>query len=287
MAVLRTGEVTVDGIRSPLLESGPQDSTEAVIYVHGSPGSCGDFRDLLDRTGEFARAIAIDVPGFGQAGKPDPKDFEYSVPSLGIHLGKQLDELGIERAHLVGHDFGGGFAHFAAMWNPARVGSLAMINTGVLRGYRWHIMARIWRTPVLGELMMLMMNEQGFARAMRELPDDFVAEMWRNLDRDTRRAILALYRGTDHADSTATIPMLRAMDWPSIVIFGADDQYIPARFAERNLETLPSAEVHVLQRAGHWPFIDRPQAFADLLLPFLRDRIAEVPELIEDSALYR
>jgi hypothetical protein len=45
--------------------------------------------------------------------------------------------------------------------------------------------------------------------------------------------------------------------------------------------------VHVLERAGHWPFIDRPQAFADLLLPFLRDRIAQVPELIEDSALYR
>lgn len=286
MVEIRSGNVTVDGLKSPILQSGPTDSTEAVIYAHGSPGSSGDFRDLLARTGEFTRAIAIDSPGFGQADKPHPRDFEYSVPSMGIHLAKQLDELGIERAHFVGHDFGGGFSHFAAMWNPARTGSVSMINTGVLRGYRWHIWAHIWRTRGLGELMMSMMNERGFAMSLRSLPDDFVAEMWSNLDRRTRRTMLALYRSTDHADSTATIPMLRAMNWPSIVIFGADDPYIPPRFAERNLETLPSAEIHVLENAGHWPFIDRPDAFADRLLPFLRNQLGVSTELAPNSAVY-
>jgi pimeloyl-ACP methyl ester carboxylesterase len=218
------------------------------------------------------------MPGFGQADKPHPHDFEYSVPSLGIHLAKQLDELGIERAHFVGHDFGGGFGLFAAMWNPARVGSIAMINTGVLRGYRWHIWARIWRRRVIGELTMMTMNERGFRWSMRGLPEDFVAEMWTDLDRRTRRTILALYRNTDHADSTPTIPMVRAMDWPAIVIFGEDDPYIPGRFAERNLETLPSAEIHLLPSSGHWPFIDQPEAFSDILMPFLRGRVNALSE---------
>jgi pimeloyl-ACP methyl ester carboxylesterase len=286
MAELRSGFVTVDGLRSPLRESGPPDSTEAVIYAHGSPGSSGDFRDLLERTGEFTRAIAIDSPGFGQADKPHPHDFEYSIPSMGIHLAKQLDELGIERAHLVGHDFGGGFAHFAAMWKPGRTASMAMINTGILRGYRWHIWARIWRTPGVGELMMAIMNERGFAGSMKGLPDEFIAEMWGNLDKRTRRTMLALYRATNHEDSTPSIPIIRAMDWPSIVIFGADDPYIPARFAGRNLESLPSAKIHLLENAGHWPFIDRPQAFADLLLPFLREQVGATSEPASNSASY-
>jgi pimeloyl-ACP methyl ester carboxylesterase len=162
-----------------------------------------------------------------------------------------------------------------------------MVDTGVLRGYRWHIWARVWRTPLLGELSMLAMNERGFAGAMNGLPADFVAEMWRNLDRRTRRAILALYRATDHEDQTAMIPVLRAMNWPSIVIWGADDPYIPARFAERNLETLPSATVHLMQGAGHWPFIDRPDEFAALLTPFLRERVAAEAELREISSAYR
>jgi pimeloyl-ACP methyl ester carboxylesterase len=76
------------------------------------------------------------------------------------------------------------------------------------------------------------------------------------------------------------------MDWPSIVIFGADDPYIPARFAERNLESLPSAKIHLLENAGHWPFIDRPQAFADLLLPFLREQVGATSESASNSASY-
>jgi pimeloyl-ACP methyl ester carboxylesterase len=286
MAELRRSSVTVDGIHSPLIESGPAESNEAVIYTHGSPGSSGDFRDLVARTGEFTRAIAIDMPGFGQAGKPSPKQFEYSIPSIGIHLGKQLDVLGIERAHFVGHDFGGGFSIYAGMWNSSRIGSMTMINTGVLRGYRWHKWARIWRTPVLGELMMSAMNERGFKRAMRRLPADFVDEMWRNLDRDTRRAIIALYRSTDHSETTASIPLLRAFDWPSTVLFGEQDPYIPARFAERNLETLPSATVHVLPNAGHWPFIDQPEAFAELLIPFLRDQSPVLEQSHGNSRIY-
>ncbi|MGH2907399.1 MAG: alpha/beta fold hydrolase [Solirubrobacterales bacterium] len=287
MAELRTSSVVVDGLNSPLIESGPEGVGEAVVYIHGSPGSCADFRELVAHTGEFARAIAIDLPGFGQADKPHPRDFEYSVPSIGVHLAKQLELLGVERAHLVGHDFGGGFAQFAASYSPARTASLAMVNSGLLRGYRWHAWARIWRTRGIGELTMAVTNKQGFDRAMRGLPQDFIDEMWGNFDRRTRRAVIALYRATNHREFTASIPMLRLMDWPSIVIWGASDPYIGPQWAERNLEAFPSAEVHVLEGAGHWPFIDRPEAFEAALFPFLRARIAAADESHELSASYR
>jgi pimeloyl-ACP methyl ester carboxylesterase len=100
--------------------------------------------------------------------------------------------------------------------------------------------------------------------------------MWRNFDRRTRRAILALYRATDMEAQTAQLPQMRllASQWPSTVIFGADDPYLPAKFAARNKESLPNAAVHLIRGAGHWPHLERPEAVSGLLVPFLREKVA-------------
>jgi pimeloyl-ACP methyl ester carboxylesterase len=270
MAKLRETELTVAGVRSPVLEAGPVGAKEAVVYVHGNPGSRLDFRDLVARTGEFARALAPDMPGFGDGGKPHPRDFKYTAPALGIHLVRMLAQLGVERAHFVGHDFGGPFAIGAVLHHPAGAGSLSFINTGILRGYRWHKWARIWRTPVLGELFMLLTSEARFKAGFRRLPPDFVDQMWRHFDKRTKLAVLALYRATNTEDASVFSPLLRALDLPSIVIWGVHDRYVPVEFADGNREALPRAEVHLIQKAGHWPFIDQPDEVAALLLPFLK-----------------
>ena len=83
------------------------------------------------------------MPGFGRADKP--RDFPYTVPGYADFLDDALAELGIDRVHLVLHDFGGPWGMEWAARNPARVASVVLINTGVLVGYRWHILARIWQ----------------------------------------------------------------------------------------------------------------------------------------------
>ena len=105
---ISTVEVSVRGVRSPVLTAGPPDDAEAVVFVHGNPGPSDDWRDLLPRAGELGRAIALDMPGYGRAGKP--KDFSYSVDGYAVHLAALLDQLGITRAHIVAHDFGGAWA---------------------------------------------------------------------------------------------------------------------------------------------------------------------------------
>lgn len=275
MAVVAQTDVHVDGLRSPVLEAGDASSSEAVVFVHGSPGCGGEFRDLVERTGEFARAVAPDMPGFGQADKPSPSEFRYDVPNLGVHLARMLDGLGVERAHFVGHDFGGAFSLLAAAYDPARVGSMTMINSGMMRGARWHRLARLYRTPVAGELFMRVANEAGFKRTLSDLPADALDEMWRNFDRPTRRAIIALYRNTDLAIQHEQLPMIRLMaaNWPALVIFGEQDPYLPAALAARNREALPLAEVHKLPRSGHWPHLDDPNGVAELLMPFLQAQV--------------
>src|SRR5207302_2227933 len=97
MAVTETS-IVVDGVRSPVLQAGPSDATEAVVFVHGNPGSGRDWSDLVATVGDFARAVAPDMPGYASADKP--RDFDYTVEGYATHLGGVLSELGIGRVHL-------------------------------------------------------------------------------------------------------------------------------------------------------------------------------------------
>lgn len=272
MTDVRHSSITVDNLTSPVIQAGDTTASEAVVFVHGSPGCADEFKRLVGETGEFARAVAIDMPGFGQADKPHPRDFIYDVPNMGVHLALMLDELGVERVHFVGHDFGGAWSMIASVYDPMRVASLSMINSGLMRGARWHRIARLYRTPVAGEVFMAVANEAGFKRTLRSLPEADLDVMWKNFDRRSRKAILALYRSTDMEPQTAQLPQIRqiASQWPSIVVFGADDPYLPARLAERNKESLPNASVHLIEGAGHWPHLEKPEAVSELLVPFLR-----------------
>ncbi len=274
MSTIRRASVVVDGLISPTIESGDPAAAEAVVFVHGSPGCGAEFERLVGETGEFARAIALDMPGFGQADKPSPRDFIYDVPNMGVHLAKLVEQLGVERVHWVGHDFGGGWASIAAVFDPLKTASISMINSGMMRGVRWHYLARIYRTRLLGEVFMAIANKQGFKRTLSELPPADIDLMWKNFDRRTRRAILALYRATDIEAQTAQLPQLRLLSpqWQSIVIFGADDPYLPSKFAERNREAFINADVHLLEDAGHWPHLEAPEAVSAQLLPFLREQ---------------
>jgi pimeloyl-ACP methyl ester carboxylesterase len=174
--------LTVDGIRAPLLEARPAGapSDEAVVFVHGNPGSSQDWVPLLERAGQVTRAVAWDHPGFGQADKP--AGFDYTVDGYAAHLGRCLDALGVAKAHLVGHDFGGPWMLRWAASHPDRFASATLINTGVLPGYRWHYLARIWRTPILGELFQATSTRLAFRLLLRHgnrppLPRAFVDRM--------------------------------------------------------------------------------------------------------------
>src|ERR1700674_211353 len=130
----RSGEVTVRGVRSPVFEAGPKDASEAAVFVHGNPGPGSDFNHLVDLVGAYGRSLTLDLPGFGQADKP--ADFDYTVEGYARHLGSALDQLKVTKAHLVMHDFGGPFGLMWAAENPGRLGSVVLINAGILPGDR-------------------------------------------------------------------------------------------------------------------------------------------------------
>ena len=270
-------EVSVRGVRSPVLTAGPPDGAEAVVFVHGNPGPADDWRPLLARAGELGRAIAPDMPGFGRADKP--KDFSYSVDGYAQHLAALLDQLGITRAHIVAHDFGGPWSLAWAARHPDALASATLINTGVLIGYRWHRYARIWRTPGLGELFQATTSRPAFRLLLgRENPGLTHDQIDRIYDASrswaTKRAVLKLYRATPAATLADPAATLRPLDRPALVMWGTNDAYLPCEQAERQRQTFPSAHVELLNGHGHWAMLEDPGRVASLVIPFLTRQLS-------------
>ena len=275
MTGLATATVTVDGVRSPVLMTGEPGAREAVVFVHGNPGPKEDWQDLLTRTGEFARAIAPDMPGYGAA--DGPGDFDYSSQGYARHLAGILDHFGIDSAHLVMHDFGGAWGLLWAVGHPDAFASVTLINTGVLLDYRWHRLARIWRTPGLGEAFMATSTRAGvrmvIAHDNPRLPPSAIDHIYEaSRDGRTKRAVLKLYRATPASAMGALRLPLRELDRPALVVWGTDDAYIPWQQAERQRESFPSARIELLEGLGHWPFLEDPARVSELVIPFLRER---------------
>lgn len=83
----------------------------------------------------------MNLPGYRRA--EHPWRFDCTIDGYAHYLGKLLDQLSVERAHLVPHDFGRPWGLCWERENPARVASVTLINCGVLEGYKWHGFARV------------------------------------------------------------------------------------------------------------------------------------------------
>ena len=274
-----SSEIKVAGIRSPILQVGDATSAEAAVFVHGNPGSTSDWLDLLQHVAPFGRGIAMDMPGFGKAEKP--KDFDYTVEGYAAHLGRRvLDAMKVERAHLVLHDFGGAWGLAWASRNVERTRSVTLIDIGIMPGFQWHYLARIWRTPLVGELFMATTTRWGLKLSLkhgnpRGLPGEYFNEMYDNFDAGTRQAVLKLYRNSSDLapmiDGWAAALAPRRL--PALVIWGAQDPYVPVRFAEVQRQYFDVKQVLRLEDSGHWPMIDNPAAVREAVVPFLRARM--------------
>ncbi|HEY5150566.1 MAG TPA: alpha/beta hydrolase [Mycobacterium sp.] len=275
MTGIETRRITVDNVTTSLLIGGVETPGEAVVFVHGNPGAGSDWMPLMTRVAEFATVVAPDLPGFGAS---DARaDGNYTVAGYARFLDGVIDQLGIERVHLVAHDFGGPFAATWAADHPERVASVTMVNTGVLIDYRWHRLARVWRTPVLGEAVMRLTNlavaNVLLAHDNPGLPECWVDAVARHLvPAGTKRAVLALYRSTRSADIEALAPRLHRHDIDALVVFGDADVYIPVEQAHRQPQAFPRAEVQVLPGVGHWSWLEQTDQVAAHAVPFLRQR---------------
>jgi pimeloyl-ACP methyl ester carboxylesterase len=253
--------------------SAPTDDPEAIptLFVHGVPTSSDDWLPFLERVG----GIAVDLPGFGRTGKRGDGDF--TMEGYDRFLEEFLDLLDVERVNLVLHDWGVVGLLWAQRF-PERVGRIVVINTVPIgQEYRWHLIARMWRTKGVGEVAMgssaawviRLLMRPAFTRKGGP-PKEFVQQVRAHLDQGTQRAILRLYRSSPSEKLAAAGGRLSDIDRPALVVWGDQDPYISAVHGERFADALGGTVRH-LPDAGHWPWLDDPTVI-DTVCAFLDDR---------------
>ena len=181
-------------------------------------------------------------------------------------------ELGIESCVLVVHDWGGLIGLRWACEHPDAVRALVISNTGFFPDGRWHGMAKALREPGTGEQLMAAIDRDGFAAVMHQsssgMSDQAIAEYWKAYADETRRAgQLELYRSGDFSKLEGYD--LAALDVPTLLLWGENDEFAPVAGAHRLQRELRDTELVVVDGSRHFVWEDAPEETSAALTAFL------------------
>ncbi|MBV8930803.1 MAG: alpha/beta hydrolase [Mycobacteriaceae bacterium] len=272
--------VAVEGVRSPVRVGGraadarEADAREAVLFVHGNNAGA-DWSPLMTPVSEFVCVFAPDMPGFGDADKP--AHWDYTVTGYAEHLNGVLVQLGVQRAHLVAHDFGGPWSLAWAADHLDAVASITLINTPVRIN---HLAAKIWRAPVLPEILWRVTPAAALRQIMRRqdpgLPQAAVDQIVAHtMVPATQRAVLALYRSTGEDAIGRYTERLERFTGDVLIVWGDADAYISEDQAEQQRNLFRHAQLQRVPEAGHWPWLEQPDLVAGYVTEFLRTQTAK------------
>ncbi|MGJ5207621.1 alpha/beta fold hydrolase [Bradyrhizobium sp. HKCCYLR20261] len=234
------------------------------IFVHGVPDTPAIWGSLITTLGE-----TVAVPGLPGFDDDVPPGFACTKDAYADWLVALMEaqHAAFGPLDLVGHDWGALLVLRAASLRPELVRSWAVAGGALDPDYRGHRIARIWNTPVLGEIFMAVSSQAAMARMFRQsgLPSELAAREAAAWQAPMRRAILALYRSADGLRFKGDwIARLDKLPRQGLVISGTQDSFVPldtlSRFALAH-----GARLHVEQDAGHWSIVERPQSIATAL----------------------
>ena len=253
------------------------DSSDRVaLLVHGYPESSYMWEEAIAALSAAGwRALAPDLPGYGDSEPSPPATWERHVEAL-ERFARALD---LGPVALVTHDWGVLIGLRWACDHPGAAGSLTISDGGFFADRRWHDLANAMRTPGRGEELIAAYTREGFSAAMRTvsagMSERAIEEYWKGFADDTRRAgHLEMYRSGDFEKLAPYEGRLAALDVPSLILWGENDQFAGVRMAHRFHEELPGSELVVLEGAGHFAWDDQPQKAAAALVEFLQHHTA-------------
>lgn len=261
--------LVVQNVRVYYVDKG---SGPPILFLHGVPDTADVWSDVITGLSKGYRCLAPDLPGFGRS--IAPPGFDCSLANRARFINELVEALGIDvPLNLVVHDLGGPYGLAWAVKHPEKVNRIAIMNTLFQSDYRWHIWARIWRTPLLGELSMMVMNWPLFfwelRRGSRKLTREQIRHTYSFKSRMVKQMILRLYRATDPEVFVGWEDALLNLTArvPTLVLWGDHDPYIAKHFAGR----FGSQMVQYFPDCGHWLPQEAPEEVSKRLEEFFKD----------------
>lgn len=249
-------------------------SGEPVILLHGFGASTYSWRHVMPGLAVAFRVVAIDLNGFGYTQRP--RSFEsYTREGQARLILDVMDELGFEKAHLMGHSYGGGLSLFLASQHPERVRSLVLVDSSAptYANDRRSVAASV--KPLAGLfLRSFVLRPRNVRRALlRSIHDDSLVtpELVREYYERLRvEGVVEAYYGLTAPVHASTVPVkLEEIRVPALIVWGSEDPLISVEAGRQAAARMPDAEFVVLEGVGHMPMEERPDGLVRIVLPFL------------------
>ncbi|HEX4339256.1 MAG TPA: alpha/beta fold hydrolase [Polyangiaceae bacterium] len=251
----------------------------AVLLLHGFPDSSRLWRHQIPAlVAAGYRVIAPDMRGFGESSRPVGVE-HYGLPMLVGDAVGILDTLGIERAHVVGHDWGSALAWGFAAMLPQKTASLTAISVGhpalfaslpiAQRERSWYML--FFQFEGVAETLLSRHDWKLFRELMRNQGD--IEQVLVDVARPgALTAALAIYRANvPPAAQLLEQPPLPPVTVPTMGIWSDGDHFLIEEGVERSGTMVKDAPFRYekISGAGHWIPVDAPEKLNALLLDFL------------------
>ena len=270
--------IKVGNVNSRYWSAGEKGST--VILLHGVGCSVEFWERNIAALAREHRVFAVDIVGFGRTDKPE---VVYTFQLMADFVLDFMNAMGIDKASLVGNSMGGGISMTVAAQAPERVKKIVLVDPVGLGKWQSPVM-RLMTLPVIGNVL-TKPSRKGVERQMQLCLYDFSQASDDFIDRVTaigtlpgnQRTFLSLLRETGNitgirkgiiAEFSARLKKIKA---PILVIWGRQDRILLASEGEAAVERMADVRLHVMDKAGHLPQIDKPEEFNATVLDFLKD----------------
>lgn len=262
-----------------LLEAG---EGPPVIVLHGLGATNASMLPLIPDLASDHHLFVPDLPGFGDSAKPIRS---YDAGFFARWLIDLLDELDIERAHLVGNSLGGRIAIEGALLAPDRVDRLVLLapSPAFIRRREFVRLVRILRpelallpVPLISKAQVVRSIKAMFSKPSR-LPDGWYESAADEFIRvfSSARGRIAFFSAArqiyleEPYGEAGFWDRLHELSHPSLFVWGARDRLVPAKFARHVEERLPTTTSVVLDDCGHVPQYEFPEETSRLVRDFL------------------
>ena len=260
-------------------------ATEALVILHGYPTSSFDYWMVLEKLSEKYRVIIHDHLGFGLSDKP--LDYSYSLidqAEIALCLWKSL---ALTDVIILAHDYGTSVATeiLARSQNSSiqiKIKELVLCNGSIhIELSQLRLIQKLLKNKTIGPIVAKLASEQTFVRNMKNIWFDKSTinieefkEMWQLLIFGNGRKVLP--KITQYINERYTfwhrwIGALKQTKLPVYIIWATEDPVAVKAISLKLHEEIPNSELHLLEKTGHYPMLEKPKEWCDLVLDALKN----------------